>query len=82
MIKNSRAVLVAMMLNSLAATSSEAEFLSSGNFFDDFDADQDGMVSQTEYTGPEVHFSQLDVDDNGYIYANEGPAGPREGDRG
>lgn len=55
---------------------------SGGNFFDEFDANGDGKVTQSEFQGPDGHFSQLDADDNGYVDADEAPAGPPGGGRG
>ena len=75
-----RTVLTTMVFVSFSAVSSNAEFQSSGNFFDDFDANGDGEVSQSEFQGPDGHFSQLDADDDGYVDAKEAPAGPPEGD--
>ena len=68
-----RTVLTAMLLVSLSAISSNAD--SSDNFIAD-DVNEDGKVSQSEFSGPEGHFSQLDADGSGYIDSNEGPAGP------
>lgn len=77
--KIARTVLTTMVFISFSAISANAEFQSSGNFFDDFDADGDGMVSQSEFQGPDDHFSQLDADDDGYVNADEGPTGPPGG---
>lgn len=68
--------LVTMLFLSVFLASAQAQFESSGNFFDDFDSDGDGVVSQNEFTGPEGHFSNLDSDGNGSIEAEEGPTGP------
>ena len=70
--------LAAMLLFSVFLTTAQAEFESSGNFFDDFDADGDGVVSQEEFTGPDDHFNNLDTDGDGNIDADEGPTGPPE----
>ena len=48
----------------------------------DIDEDGDGRISEDEFTGPDEHFSELDKNDDGYIDADEAPAGPPEGDRG
>lgn len=40
------------------------------------DADRDGQVSADEFDGPEDHFAELDKNGDGYITADEAPAGP------
>lgn len=45
-------------------------------FIEQFDADGDGLVSVSEFPGDEMMFSGLDVDDSGYIDADEAPQGP------
>lgn len=42
-----------------------------GPGFDMDDADQDGMVSEAEFSGPEELFNQLDADGDGYITREE-----------
>lgn len=42
-------------------------------FIEQFDADADGLVSVSEFPGPETLFSHLDVDGSGYIDASEAP---------
>lgn len=42
-----------------------------GGGFDNDDADQDGMVSETEFSGPAELFNQLDADGDGYITREE-----------
>ena len=61
------------------AVISSSAFESSGNFFDDHDADGDGIVSQEEFTGPDGHFDNLDANGDGDITSDEGPTGPPEG---
>lgn len=70
--------LAAMLLFGVFLTTAQAQFESSGNFFDDFDSDGDGVVTQEEFTGPEGHFDNLDTDGSGSIDADEGPTGPPE----
>lgn len=70
--------LAAMLLISLLLVSAHAEFESSGNFFIDFDSDNNGVVTQEEFTGPEGHFDNLDTDGDGSIDADEGPTGAPE----
>ena len=70
--------LAAMLLTSLLLVSAHAEFESIGDFFQDFDSDGDGVVTQEEFTGPEGHFDNLDTDGDGSINADEGPTGAPE----
>lgn len=60
--------------------SSNVSAKSSGDFFNDFDSDGDGVVSQSEFDGPDDHFNALDQDGSGSISQDEGPQGdPAEG---
>ncbi len=45
-------------------------------FVSRFDADGDGQVSSTEFTGPAEHFTRLDANSDGYISEDEAPSGP------
>jgi len=40
------------------------------------DADNDGMISQDEFPGPDTHFYELDQNSDGYIDEGEAPTGP------
>lgn len=53
-------------------------------FIQNFDQDQDGRVSASEFSGPQEHFSRLDQNSDGYIDETEAPrqrlgAGRRNG---
>lgn len=43
------------------------------------DADNDGLISQEEFPGPDGHFTELDQNGDGYIDKDEAPKGPPEG---
>ena len=75
-----RVVLTAFFLTQLVVASTSGAAEPTGDFFDDFDADGDGVVSSEEFDGPEDHFSNLDANADGYISADEGPTGPPGGD--
>lgn len=45
-------------------------------FIDRLDTDGDDMVSKEEFDGPDDHFSNLDLDGDGYISEAEAPTGP------
>ncbi len=47
-----------------------------GDFIEHFDQDNDGMVSQKEFQGPENHFAHLDRNNDGFITEDEKPKGP------
>ena len=49
--------------------------------FDRDDTDQDGRVSQAEFSGPADLFNQLDQNGDGYITRDELPSGPPQGVR-
>lgn len=51
------------------------------DFIARLDTDGDGLVSKTEFDGPAKHFSQFDANGDGYISAEEAPAGPPPGGR-
>jgi len=40
------------------------------------DADNDGLISQDEFPGPDTHFYELDLDRDGFIDQGEAPTGP------
>lgn len=46
-----------------------------GGFYQD-DENGDGVVSQSEFSGPEDHFDKLDLDGDGYIQESEAAQGP------
>ena len=48
-------------------------------FIQDFDLNSDQMVSAEEFIGPETLFAELDLNQNGYIEADEAPQGPPPG---
>jgi len=50
--------------------------------FERDDQDDDGRVSQDEFSGPSDHFDALDQNQDGYIDRDEAPRGPRGGGRG
>jgi len=50
--------------------------------FERDDQDDDGRVSQDEFSGPSDHFDDLDQNQDGYIDRDEAPQGPRGGGRG
>ena len=55
-----------------------------GKFHED-DADGDGVVSRTEFSGPADHFGRLDLNGDGAIQeseARQGPPGMKQQDRG
>lgn len=78
--QTSRAAVITMIFMMFSGISVQAEPKGSGDFFGDFDADNDGVVSQEEFTGPEGHFSRLDANGDGQIGAGEGPSGPPAGE--
>jgi hypothetical protein len=40
------------------------------------DKDNDGKISQSEFDGPDEHFTMFDVDGDGYLIITEIPSGP------
>jgi Ca2+-binding EF-hand superfamily protein len=50
-----------------------------GSGIEQDDADQDGKVSQAEFSGPTELFSRLDTDGDGYISQDDVPPGRRPG---
>lgn len=72
--------LIALLFAQIVVVSSSGAVESTGDFFGDFDADGDGVVSQDEFSGPGEHFGNLDANEDGYISAAEGPSGPPGGD--
>ncbi|WP_372809227.1 hypothetical protein [Pontiella sp.] len=49
---------------------------SAASFVTRLDKDGDGKVSKTEFDGPADHFTQCDVNKDGYISSDEAPSGP------
>ena len=47
-----------------------------GGFMKNEDRNGDGKVCQSEFRGPAGHFSHLDKNGDGFITADEAPAGP------
>jgi len=52
-----------------------------GNFIARFDDDKDGKVSKEEFPRSEDLFTRLDANNDGYITADEAPAGRGKGGR-
>jgi hypothetical protein len=52
------------------APATPAEFMAK------LDKDGDGRVSKVEFDGPDQHFIQCDVNQDGYISIDEVPSGP------
>ena len=48
-------------------------------FFQRFDQNGDGVVSQDEFKGPPQHFKQFDKNNDGVIERDEAPIGPPSG---
>jgi hypothetical protein len=68
--------LLVLFISLIFIFSSGAFADSERNFISDFDSDNNGVVSQDEYTGPDKNFINLDSDNDGYVDADESPEGP------
>lgn len=49
---------------------------SPAEFIAKLDKDGDGRVSKAEFDGPDQHFIQCDINQDGYISVDEVPSGP------
>lgn len=50
--------------------------LSADEMLTEFDKDNDGRLSMSEFPGPDAHFVRFDKNDDGYLEADEIPDGP------
>ncbi len=73
-------ILICLMSVGLWSTAAAREGQPSGppqgDFIQHFDTDNDGMVSQDEFPGPDGHFYRLDQNSDGYIDEDEKPTDP------
>lgn len=75
-----------MVLGLISMTMGSAFALEEGRVpakFTEDDADKDGVVSRTEFSGPADHFDRLDLNGDGVIQeseARQGPPGPARPD--
>jgi hypothetical protein len=83
--KNDFAVLLLVALLGFLLSAAEVSGKRNGpppsrDFIEEFDADGDGLVSTQEFAGPADHFTQLDVNKDGFIDQDEKPQGPSDRD--
>lgn len=55
---------------------------SGADFVKRLDKDGDGRISAAEFDGPDEHFTQFDLNKDGFLTEDEAPSGPPEGGGG